>query len=53
MEDDWTTVNKKLREHGLHPVKLQHPADVHHTSGIYAEILIPSSVDKQHNSGIC
>ncbi|XP_045210367.2 centrosomal protein of 70 kDa-like isoform X2 [Mercenaria mercenaria] len=33
MSDDWSAVNKKLREHGLTPVKLQHPADIHHTSG--------------------
>ncbi|XP_060556869.1 centrosomal protein of 70 kDa-like [Ruditapes philippinarum] len=31
--DDWSTVNKKLREHGLQPLKFQHPADIHHTSG--------------------
>ncbi|KAL4229399.1 Centrosomal protein of 70 kDa [Mactra antiquata] len=32
MSDNWNSVNKKLREHGLQPVKVQHPADVHHTS---------------------
>ncbi|KAH3700131.1 hypothetical protein DPMN_075099, partial [Dreissena polymorpha] len=32
-EDAWSSVNKKLREHGLGTVKIQHPADIQHLSG--------------------
>lgn len=44
MADDWSTVNKKLREHGLHPVKIQHPADVQHLSG--SMVCLDSSSNK-------
>ncbi|KAK3607831.1 hypothetical protein CHS0354_031332 [Potamilus streckersoni] len=30
---DWTEVNKKLRQHGLQPLKFLHPADVQHLGG--------------------
>lgn len=35
--DEWTEVNRKLKNHGLHIIKLLHPSDVALMTGTFLD----------------